>query len=69
MKNTKPYCLTCKNQGFIDSSYIKDGREYPVLAICFSCKDKEKYNIEVKKRYGNKKESEQEKVNRLLGRD
>lgn len=61
-------CLECEDKGYLDSSYMKDNREYDMIILCPNCEDRTAYAAEIKRRYGNQKESEQEKINRVLGR-
>lgn len=61
-------CFTCAGRGWIETAVLKDGRRYNALQACPSCDNKKAYYDEVRRRYGTK-ETEQQKINRLLGRD
>lgn len=61
-------CKKCLDRGFIDTSHFRGGREYPQITLCNECKNMAAYSAEIKKRFGQTKETEQEKINRLLGR-
>ena len=60
-------CRTCGGKGHVQGSVMRNGQAYPMVVRCPKCRDIKAYSDEIKAKYGSK-ETEQEKINRILGR-
>lgn len=61
-------CKVCGDRGYIESSFMRNGRDENTIIKCVHCDNTKAYSEEIKRRYGSIKETPQEKINRILGR-
>lgn len=61
-------CEHCLDTGVVQGSFHKHGKDNSLLVQCQKCKNIKAYSEQIKALYG-QKETPQEKINRLLGRN
>jgi hypothetical protein len=44
-------CNKCDHRGYIESSFLKDAKEYSSISVCKYCNDVQAYSDEIKSRF------------------